>query len=83
MTSDIIGGANDALCVHVKKNKSRFSVKYNCITAMLKNLYNICTAIDIMKPLPITEHGNKYNMVISDYLTKWKEAFALRDHTAL
>lgn len=50
---------------------------------MLKNLYNICTAIDIMKPLPITEHGNKYNMVISDYLTKWKEAFALRDNTAL
>lgn len=35
-----------------------------------------------MGPLPITENGNEYIMVIGDYFTKWKESFALRDHTA-
>jgi hypothetical protein len=41
-----------------------------------------CIVIDIMGPLPITENGNEYIMVIGDYFTKWKESFALRDHTA-
>lgn len=30
----------------------------------------------------MTEKQNEYIMVISDYFTKWKEAFALQDHTA-
>lgn len=38
-------------------------------------------AIDIMGPLPISETRNQYIMVISDYFTKWKEAFALQDHS--
>lgn len=42
-----------------------------------------CTAIDIMGPLPETRNGNIYIMVVGDYYTKWKEAFALPNHTAL
>lgn len=30
----------------------------------------------------MTEKQNEYIMVIGDYFTKWKEAFALQDHTA-
>ena len=39
-------------------------------------------AIDIMGELPLTVNGNKYILVISDYFTKWTQAFALPDQTA-
>ncbi|MEW8548469.1 MAG: reverse transcriptase domain-containing protein, partial [Candidatus Thiodiazotropha sp.] len=39
-------------------------------------------AMDVVGPLPVTEAGNKYILVISDYFTKWPEAFALKDHKA-
>lgn len=41
-----------------------------------------CVAIDIMGPLPITDKGNQYIMVVGDYFTKWTEAYPLPDHTA-
>lgn len=41
-----------------------------------------CIAIDIMGPLPVTEHGNQYIMVVSDYFSKWTEAYALPNHQA-
>lgn len=42
-----------------------------------------CIAIDIMGPLPETDDGNQYIMVIGDYFTKWKEAYAIPNHTAM
>ena len=38
--------------------------------------------IDILGPLPETLSGNKYILVITDYLTRWPEAFALKNTTA-
>ena len=38
-------------------------------------------AVDIVGPLPITDSGNKYILVFSDYLTKYPEAFAIKDYT--
>lgn len=35
--------------------------------------------VDIVGPLPETDEGNKYILVFTDYLTKWPEAFALKD----
>jgi hypothetical protein len=39
-------------------------------------------AIDICGPLPISDSNNEYIMVVGDYFTKWKEAFAIPDQTA-
>ena len=34
-------------------------------------------AMDILGELPVTERGNKYVLVLSDYFTKWTESFAM------
>ena len=39
-------------------------------------------AMDILGPLPETERGNKYILVIGDYFTKWKEAYPMRNMEA-
>ena len=40
-------------------------------------------ALDILGPLPVTESGNKYVLVIGDYFTKWMEAIPIPDQTAV
>ena len=40
-------------------------------------------AMDILGPLPETEQGNKYILVIGDYFTKWKEAYPLPNMEAM
>ena len=34
-------------------------------------------AVDILGPLPVTEKGNKYILVVSDYFTRWVEAYPM------
>ena len=34
-------------------------------------------AMDILGPLPLTDRGNKYVLVVGDYFTKWVEAYAM------
>lgn len=38
--------------------------------------------IDLMGPLPASDKGNRYLLVIVDYFTRWAEAFALPDQRA-
>ena len=38
-------------------------------------------AMDILE-VPLSERGNRYILVVSDYFSKWVEAFALKSHTA-
>ena len=35
--------------------------------------------MDILGRLPETRSGNRYVLVIGNYFTKWKEAFAMKD----
>lgn len=39
--------------------------------------------VDIMGPYPVTKDGNEYIIVLSDYFTKWVDAFSVVNHTAL
>ena len=39
-------------------------------------------AMDILGPLPITDRGNRYVLVIGDYFTKWIESYAIPNQEA-
>ena len=39
-------------------------------------------AVDILGPLPVTQEGNKFIMVVSDYFTKWTEAYPIPNQEA-
>jgi transposase InsO family protein len=39
-------------------------------------------AMDFLGPLPMTDKGNQYILVLSDYFTKWTESYALPDMLA-
>lgn len=38
--------------------------------------------MDLIGPLPVTSRGNKYIITLTDYFSKWAEAFPLPDKTA-
>lgn len=41
-----------------------------------------CVAVDIFGPLPLTEDGNEYIIVLGDYYSKWVDAWAVPNHQA-
>ena len=38
--------------------------------------------VDVLEGLPVTENGNKYIWVISDYFKQWTESFAMPNKEA-
>ena len=39
-------------------------------------------ALDVLGPLPISNAGNKYQLIVADYFTKWPEAYPLPNQEA-
>ena len=39
-------------------------------------------ALDILGPLPESDRGNKYILIIGDYFSKWTEAYAIPNQEA-
>ena len=79
MTSDVARWCQT--CVSCSKGKpgpgmGKSPMQHSTVRGPLE-----CIAIDIMGPLPETDEGNQYIMVVGDYFSKWKEAYALKDHT--
>ncbi|CAG2233136.1 unnamed protein product [Mytilus edulis] len=80
MTSDISRWCQTCpSCAKRKRGpgKGKYPMQHYTVTRPLE-----CIAIDIMGPLPQTDNDNEYIMVIGDYFSKWKEAYALKNHTA-
>ena len=73
------GVKNAKFVTHIKKDQTQSERQYNKSRFMgqCKEL-----ACDIVGPLPETEKGNLYLLVVTDYFTKWSEAYAVPDHTA-
>ena len=68
-------------CSHCQKRKIRSAGKsYMQIDQTGYPLERVAT--DIMGPLPESEDGNKYIVVVSDYFTKWTEAYPLKNMEA-
>ena len=40
-------------------------------------------AMDILGPLPESETGNSYILVVADYFTRWTEAYAIPNQEAI
>ena len=39
--------------------------------------------MDILGPLPLTPHGNRFVLVVTDYFTKWTESYAIPNQEAV
>ena len=39
-------------------------------------------ALDVLGPLPVSDRGNKYILVVGDYFSKWTEAYAIPNQEA-
>ena len=57
--------------------KQRGPMKQFIVGAPLERL-----AIDVLDPLPVSEKGNKYLLIVADYFTKWVEAYPLENQRA-
>ena len=78
MTSDIARWCESCdLCEQKKTGPKKSPMQRNQVSNTLE-----CIAIDILGPLPETDKGNKYILIVGDYFSKWIEGFSIKDHTA-
>jgi len=68
-------------CPDCQAYKAR-RVKYGFLQPIPVGNKFVKWAVDIIGPLPLTQLGNKYILVFTEYLTRWPEAFAIKDASA-
>jgi len=66
------------LCAQTSKRSNKAVMKHELASEPLQRV-----GIDIVGPLPKTEQGNSFIMVICDYYTRWVEAYSIPDQTAI
>ena len=64
------------------QEKGLDDMMFNQIVAPKQIRKRILESFNIMGPLPQTNDGNLYIMVVGDYFNKWTEAYPLKNHTA-
>lgn len=60
-----------------KRRKLKGPMKQYNVGAPLERV-----AVDVLGPLPVSNSGNKYILIVGDYFTKWVEANALENQQA-
>jgi len=81
MISDVKNHCKSCLGCASRKKPPRASRAALCPIPVAGPFDRVAT--DFLGPLPLTERGNRYIIVFTEYLTKWVEAFATPDTTAI
>ena len=66
-------------CDVFANEKPSFTSQKASMQVVQNGFYMDRLASDIMGELPLTESGNRYILVVSDYVTRWTEAFPMRN----
>ena len=66
------------ICAQTSKRNSKLVLVRDLVGSPLERV-----GIDIVGPLPISEGGNAYILVVVDYFTRWTEAYPIPDQKAL
>jgi len=62
-----------------QKSKSAPSKAHGQLQKVVTGAPLDIVAVDILSGLPSANDGSKYNLILTDYFTKWSEAYTLRD----
>lgn len=65
-------------CAQTNKRSSKSALVHDLAGSPLERV-----GIDIVGPLPVSENGNSYILVVVDYFTRWTEAYPIPDQKAL
>ena len=69
-------------CVRCATRKNPSKTRHGALQSVRTGYPMQMVATDIMGPLPPSKHGNRYILVVSDYFTRWVEAYAIPNQEA-